>query len=135
MKTYEKNEKKRKKQAGFTLIELLVVITIIGILGAVVAPRLIGQTEKAKEGAVIAEVKNLQLLADTYHLNKGKPISSLQDLVPEYADEVPEGDPWGDAYTLTTKGDGSVRISSPGYEKSKEKQKETSTAASANVNI
>lgn len=40
-----------KNKKGFTLIELIVVIVIIGILAAIVIPRLTGFTEKANISA------------------------------------------------------------------------------------
>ncbi len=39
----EAERKKEMRAAGFTLIELLVVLVIIGLLGALVAPRFIGK--------------------------------------------------------------------------------------------
>ncbi len=113
----EKKER-RKKNAGFTLIELLVVITIIAILGAVVAPKLLGHSEDAKVSAALAEMKGLQLAADTYYLAHGKGISSLQDLVPESykADKLPTTDPWGGSYTIETGSDGLIEIKCANYE-------------------
>ncbi len=104
-----KNEKRRTKPTGFTLIELLVVITIIAILGAVVAPRLLQNPEKARVAAATADVRSIQLQADSYQLDKGKPITSLQELVTAgYLEDMPK-DPWGGEYTVEQR-DGDVKI-------------------------
>jgi general secretion pathway protein G len=100
---------RRRRPAGFTLIELLVVITIIAILGAVVVPKVMSNPEKARKAAAIADVKALQLQADSYTLDYGRPPSSLQDLVPDYLEEV-KADPWGGEYTMESKSDGTVKI-------------------------
>ena len=36
-------------RAGFTLIEIMVVIVILGLLAALVVPKLVGRTEEAKK--------------------------------------------------------------------------------------
>ena len=43
-----KTKKFIDKRRGFTLIEIMVVVVIIGLLSALVGPRLIGQSEEAK---------------------------------------------------------------------------------------
>jgi len=48
-----------KKESGFTLIELLLVLAIIGIISAIAIPALLGQRERAKSKAVIANVDNI----------------------------------------------------------------------------
>jgi general secretion pathway protein G len=106
------SEKRKKRQGGFTLIELLVVIAIIAILGAVVAPKLLQNPEKARKAAAMADVKSLQLQADIYQLDNAKPISSISDLVPKYVDEMPV-DPWGENYVVTLTSEGTAKISCP----------------------
>ncbi len=39
---------KEKNERGFALLELMIVIVILGILGAVVAPRLMDEPDKAR---------------------------------------------------------------------------------------
>lgn len=104
--------KPRRRPAGFTLIELLVVIAILGILGSVAVVRLMKNPDKARVAKVIVDVKNLQLQADSFQLDKGRPISSLQELVPDYVEQLPK-DPWGGDYAVEQRPDGTVKISCP----------------------
>ena len=58
--------------AGFTLIEMLVVLVIIGLLIGLVAPRFIGQEEKAKVKVAKAQVELLGTALDTLRLDVGR---------------------------------------------------------------
>jgi general secretion pathway protein G len=106
--------KRRCRPAGFTLIELLVVITIIAILGAVAVPKLMRNPEKARIAAAKMDVKSLQLQANTFQLDHGKPPSNLAELK-DYFEEgsFPEKDPWGGEYVMEQTKDGTVRIKCP----------------------
>lgn len=57
-----------RKSAGFTLIELVIVIVILGILGAVAAPRFInmqGDAYKANVTALSGSIQSAMTLANT----------------------------------------------------------------------
>ena len=119
------NKKRKRRQGGFTLIELLVVIAIIAILGAVVAPKILQNPEKARKAAAFASVKTLQLQADIFQLDNAKPISSINELVPKYVGEMPK-DPWGGEYAVTLTSDGTAIISCPKLDELKAKEGITS---------
>lgn len=58
-----------KKQKGFTLIEILIVIAIIGILAAVLVPRMSGFFSQGKQAAFNKEKESLQTAVDAYFAN------------------------------------------------------------------
>src|SRR5262245_31043534 len=108
--------------AGFTLIELMVVIIILGLLAAIVMPRIVGETDKARYGAALAQMRILEDALKRYKLDNGlfpTTEQGLEALVrrptsgilprgwPEggYLDkqEIPR-DPWGNTYIYIAPG-------------------------------
>ena len=65
---------------GFTLIELMVVIVILGILVGIVAPRLMGRPDEAKQLKAKADMQALETALKLYKLDSGMYPSTQQGL-------------------------------------------------------
>ncbi|MFQ5830308.1 MAG: type II secretion system major pseudopilin GspG [Candidatus Methylomirabilia bacterium] len=103
---------------GFTLIELLVVMVILGLLAALVAPRLLGKVGTSKIQAARAQVELFGTALDTFRLDTGRYPSSSEGLEalrsepsgvaqwdgPYLKREIPL-DPWGQPYIYKSPGE------------------------------
>ena len=111
----------RVKSRGFTLIELMVVVVIIGLLAAVVVPRVVGRGEEAKIAAARLQIKEIEAALDLYRLDNGFYPTTEQGLkalverpttepLPRnwreggYMKKVPV-DPWGNPFVYRSPGD------------------------------
>ena len=82
-----------KNSKGFTLIELMVVIVILGILSAVIAPRIPQFVNKAKDGRTKGNLATLRSTMNIYYSdNDGRyPISDPGALlIPKYLKRSPD---------------------------------------------
>lgn len=66
-KVLQRSKKNLKNKKGFTLIELIVVIVIIGILAAIIVPRLAGFTSSADKSAAEADARTILTAASAYY--------------------------------------------------------------------
>ena len=111
-------ERYRNREKGFTLIELLIVMVILGMLAALVGPRMFGKVEKSKQKAAKAQISLFETTLDTYRLDVGKYPTTEQGLKalrsksgesdkwdgPYLSKEVPK-DPWGNEYIYESPGE------------------------------
>jgi len=67
--------------SGFTLLELMVVLTVLLILATMSMPIFRLAIVHAREAVLKEDLYTLRKLVDEYTLDKGKPPTSLDDLV------------------------------------------------------
>jgi general secretion pathway protein G len=68
-----KNKKNNlKRQRGFTLIELMVVMIILGLLAALVVPKMFGRIGQAKQKAAYAQIELFGTALDSFYLDVGR---------------------------------------------------------------
>ena len=112
----------KKLKRGFTLVEMLLVVTIIGILAALVIPKIAGTGERARITAAMSDIKGgIKTALDRYEVENGFYPKSLQDLITRpndaknwtgpYLDAIPQ-DPWSRPYVYVYPG----RHNASGYD-------------------
>ena len=118
MKTQIQNKKSeiQNRRRAFTLVEMMLVVMIIGILAALVIPKIAGKSEQARETAAHADIYGgIKTALDSFEVDNGFYPKSLQDLITQpsnarnwhgpYLDPptLPI-DPWGNPYVYVFPG-------------------------------
>ena len=62
---------RERGQSGFTLIEIMVVVFILGLLITLVAPRILGRTDEARQTKAAADIKAIEQALHLYKLDNG----------------------------------------------------------------
>ena len=110
----------RTQQRGFTLIEVMVVVVILGILAALVVPKIMGRPDEARVIKARQDVQAVEAALNLYRLDNHAYPSTDQGLTAlvekpsgepaapnwkagGYLDRVPQ-DPWGHPYQYLNPG-------------------------------
>jgi prepilin-type N-terminal cleavage/methylation domain-containing protein len=82
-----------KIRAAFSLLELLMVVTILGIIAAMVLPRVVVSTDITKETTCHHTRAEINITVERYYLHTGTwPANDLSDIAAD-PDFFPEGIP------------------------------------------
>lgn len=110
----------QKKRTGFTLIEIMVVLVIMGVMAALVVPRIIGRTDDARKAAAKTDISSIVQALKLYKLDNMRYPTTQQGLdalvnkttlapIPKdfkqggYLEKLP-ADPWGNPYQYQNPG-------------------------------
>lgn len=108
------------KRSGFTLIEIMVVLVILGVMAALVVPRVLGRADDARKVAAKSDIASLMNALKLYNLDNVRYPTNAQGLealsqkpsvapIPTnykeggYLDKLPI-DPWGSPYQYQNPG-------------------------------
>ncbi len=99
----------RNKRRGFSLMELLAVVTILGIIAAIVIPRVTSSSDTAKAKVNLHNKATINSAIERWYVEKGSwPATNLTDIAADttyFPSGIPTNPVDNSAYTMnaTTK--------------------------------
>jgi len=92
------------KRTGFSLMELLAVVTILGIIAAIIVPRVTVSSDTAKQKVNNHNKATINAAVERWYIEKGSwPATNMSDIgadVNYFPDGLPANPTNGSAYTL-----------------------------------
>src|SRR5271155_155276 len=109
---FQSRSPRREGEHGFTLVEMLVVITIIGLIMALVGPRVLNYLGESKVKAARIQIESFSQALDLFFLDNGRYPTSSEGLAalvqrpgnagswngPYIKTSTVPADPWGRPY-------------------------------------
>lgn len=96
-----------RKRRGFSLLELLAVVTILGVIAAVVVPRISTSKVAAQKEANKQNLAEINSAVERWYFEKGTwPTNDLANIATDanyFPDGIPKNPLTGAAYTLDAK--------------------------------
>ena len=99
-----------RNSKGFTLVEIILVVLIIGVLAALIIPRINFSQNKAKTAVCDANVARINSVIEYQYVKNGVAYPTTNALLTTYLQNksyFPDGQPlcpYGDTYVLVTDG-------------------------------
>jgi len=126
MTTNQYSLRGRIRAKGFTLIEVMVVVVILGILGTLIVPKIMGRPDEARVTVAKGDIRSIGNALNIYKLdNYVYPTTNdgLEALVSKpsdaknwknggYLSKLPS-DPWGNPYLYISPGTGYLGFHQP----------------------
>lgn len=81
-----------KRQRGFTLLEIMIVVVILGVLGTMILPNILGRPDEARQVKAKQDIGAIESALEIYRLdnfNYPSADAGLQALVDNPGDEAP----------------------------------------------
>jgi general secretion pathway protein G len=117
-----RRRRSRRGEEGFTLVEILVVITIIGLIMALVGPRVLNYLSESKVKTAKIQIQSFATALDLFYLDAGRYPSTAEGLTvlvqasggiaawngPYLKGGNVPNDPWGKPYVYRSPGEHGV---------------------------
>lgn len=97
---------RRRMRAAFSLMELLAVVTILGIIAAIIVPRVTVSSDTAKSKVNSHNKATINAAVERWYIEKGSwPLDALTDIGADtgyFPDGIPTNPVSGAAYSLNS---------------------------------